>query len=134
MYYLKLLKWLNIYKIHIVNSKPYSNLNLCLHNSSVQLLYYYFVSLGIAPTRNCTHFLKIVFVFTGGGFYSYYLLQGNKSDKERKIKRKKLSFMHTKRFNTFLNDRCNSVRVQFHVNLLFHIKKIIKWLKCIRYH
>ena len=37
----------------------------------------------------------------GGGFYSYYIHQGNKSDKERKIVRKKLSFMHTKRLNTF---------------------------------
>ena len=34
---------------------------------------------------------------------------------ERKIVRKKLSFMHTKRFNNFLKDRCNSVWVQFHV-------------------
>ena len=40
----------------------------------------------------CTHFLKI-------GFYSYYIHQGNKSDKERKIERKKKSFMHTNRFN-----------------------------------
>ena len=30
-----------------------------------------------------------------------YVHQGNKSDKERKIIRKKLSFMHTKSFNTF---------------------------------
>ena len=46
-------------------------------------------SLGIAPTRDCTHFSKIEFVFAGGGFYSYYIHQGNKSDKERKIVRKK---------------------------------------------
>ena len=59
---------------------------------------YIFGSLGIAPTRNCTHFLKIGFVVAGGGFYSYYIQRGNKSDKERKIVRK-LSFMHTKRFN-----------------------------------
>ena len=44
---------------------------------------------------------KIGFVFAGGGFYSYYIHKGNKSDKERKIIRKKLSLMHTKRFNTF---------------------------------
>ena len=55
-------------------------------------------SLGIAPTRNCTHFLKIGFVVARGGFYSNYIHQGNKSDKERKIGRKKLSFMHRKRF------------------------------------
>ena len=65
------------------------------------VLYNLYGSLGIAPTRNCTHFLKIGFVVAGGGFYSYYIHQGNKSDKERKIVRKKLSFMHTKRFNTF---------------------------------
>ena len=46
-------------------------------------------SLGIAPTRNCTHFLKIGFVDAGGGFYFYYIHQGNKSDKDRKIVRKK---------------------------------------------
>ena len=38
----------------------------------------------------------------GGGLYSYYIHQGNKSETERKIVRKKFSFMHTKRFNTFL--------------------------------
>ena len=45
--------------------------------------------LGYAPTRNCTHFLKIGFVIDKGRFYSYYFHQGNKSDKERKIVRKK---------------------------------------------
>ena len=57
--------------------------------------------LGITPTQNCTHFLKIGFVVAKGGFYSYYIHQGNESDKERKILRKKLGFMHTKRFYTF---------------------------------
>ena len=42
-------------------------------------------SLGIAPTRNCTHFLKIEFVVARGGFYSYYIHQGNKSEIERKL-------------------------------------------------
>ena len=37
----------------------------------------------------------------GGGFHSYHIHKGNKSDKERKIVRKRLSFMHTKIFNTF---------------------------------
>jgi hypothetical protein len=32
---------------------------------------------------------------------TYYIHQGNKSDKERKIVIKKLSYMHTKRFNIF---------------------------------
>ena len=67
-------------------------------------------------TLYCTHFLKIGFVVAGGGFYSYHIHQGNKSYKQRKIVRKKLSFMPIKRFNTFLKYRCNSVGVQFHVN------------------
>ena len=37
-----------------------------------------------------------------GGAYPFYINQGNKSYKERRIGRKKLSFMHTKRFNKFL--------------------------------
>ena len=47
-------------------------------------------SLGIAPTLNCTHFLKIGFMVAGGGFYSYDIHQGNKSDQERKIVKVKL--------------------------------------------
>ena len=38
------------------------------------------------------HFLKITFVVAGDGFYSYYIHQGHKSDKERKIVRKNLIF------------------------------------------
>ena len=38
-------------------------------------------SLGIAPTGNCTHFLKIGFVVAEGGFNSYYIHQWDKSDK-----------------------------------------------------
>ena len=37
----------------------------------------------------------------GAGFHSYYIHQGNKSNEERKNVRKKLSFMRTKRFDTF---------------------------------
>ena len=44
---------------------------------------------------------KIGFVVAGGGFYSYHIHQGNKSDKERKIVRKKFSFINANRFNTF---------------------------------
>ena len=66
-------------------------------------------SLGIAPTRNRTLFLKIGVVVAGGGFYAYYIHQGNKADEEREILRKK-SFMRTKRFNTFLK-RCGQFRV-----------------------
>ena len=58
-------------------------------------------SLGIAPTLDCTHFLKIGFVIAGGGLYSYHIHQGNKSDRGRKIVRKKLSFTHTKILKTF---------------------------------
>ena len=55
-------------------------------------------SLGIAPTRNFTHFPKIGIVVAGERFYSYYIHQKQKSGKEKKIVRKKLSFMHTKIF------------------------------------
>ena len=48
-------------------------------------------SLGIAPKRDCTHFLKIGFVVARGWFYSCYIYQGYKYDKERKIVRNKLS-------------------------------------------
>ena len=61
----------------------------------------YLGSLGIAPTRDYIHFLKIGFLVAGVGLYSYYIHQGNRLDKERKIVRKRLSFMHTKRLNTF---------------------------------
>jgi hypothetical protein len=43
----------------------------------------------MASTQDCTHFHKIGFMVAGGGFYSYYIHQGNKLDKERKIVRKK---------------------------------------------
>ena len=59
---------------------------------------------GISPT------FLIEFGVAGGGFYFYYIHQGNKSDKERKIARKKLIFLHTKRFNNFFKRW-----VQFHV-------------------
>ena len=58
----------------------------------VTLVYIYIYkskgSLGIVPTRNCTHFLKNGFVVAVGGFYSYYIHQGNKSDKEKKFQKK----------------------------------------------
>ena len=61
---------------------------------------------GIAPTL-----VKIGSCFPrGASFYSYHIHQRNKSDKERKIVRKKLRFMHTKRINTF-----RKRWVQFHV-------------------
>jgi hypothetical protein len=58
-------------------------------------------SQGIAPTRDLTCFLKILFLVAGGWFYSNYILQGYKTDKEWKILRKKLSFMYTKSFNIY---------------------------------
>ena len=39
--------------------------------NSIQLLDEVNGSLGFAPTRNCTHCIKIGFVVAGGGFYSY---------------------------------------------------------------
>ena len=46
---------------------------------------------GIGPT-----FLKLDSWSPVGRVYSYYIHQGNKSDKERKIERQKSSFMATK--------------------------------------
>ena len=48
-------------------------------------------------TWYCTHFLKIGFVVAGGGFYSYFIHQGNRS--YRKVNCK---FYAYKRFITFL--------------------------------
>ena len=59
------------------------------------------VHLVLHPHRIAPTFLKIGFVVAGVGYCSYHIHPGNKSDKERKIVRKKLSFLHTKRFNTF---------------------------------
>ena len=47
----------------------------------------------------------------GGGLYSYSKHKGDKTDKEKKIVRLKLSFMHSKRFN-----RLFQKWVQFHVH------------------
>ena len=69
-----------------------------------------FGSLVIEPTRDCTLFLKIGFGVAGGGFYSYYI---NKLDEERRIVRKKLSFMHIKRFITFFK-----IMVQFRMGAI----------------
>ena len=59
------------------------------------------VHLVLHPHGIETTFLKLDSRSSGAGFYFYYIHQENKSDKERKIARKKMSFMHTKRFNTF---------------------------------
>ena len=75
-------------------------------------------SLGIAPTWGCTNFLKIGFVVL---FLSYP--PGSKADQERKIVRKKLGFMHIKRFITFLKNMsaipcgCNSPSTDKHYSL-----------------
>ena len=55
-------------------------------------MYVYYGSRGIAPTRNCTHFLKIRFVVAGGGFYSYYNHQCIRLDKEGENCEKKVKF------------------------------------------
>ena len=67
----------------------FRDLNNPLHKfkSKKKISYPFNGSLGIATTRNCTHFPKIRFVVAGGGFHSYHIHQGNKSDKERKIVR-----------------------------------------------
>ena len=51
-------------------------------------------------------------------------MQGNTSDKERKIVRKKLSFMHTKRFNTVFKRW-----VQFRVGAVPRLPKSTKKVK-----
>ena len=66
--------------------------------------------IGIAPTRNSSHFLKIGFVVAGAGFIPSKL-EINQIGKY-KI-RKKLSFMHIKIFNTFLK-----LWLQFHVGAI----------------
>ena len=43
------------------------------------------VHLVLHPREIAATFLKLFFVVAGGGFYSYYIHQGNKSDKERKL-------------------------------------------------
>ena len=50
--------------------------------------------MGIAPTRDCIHFLKDLFVVIGDVFYAYHIQQG-------KSQEKKFNFMHTKKFNNF---------------------------------
>ena len=74
-------------------------------------------------THTELHFLQIGFVIAGGGFYSYYIHQGNKSDIERKIVRNKLSFTHTKIFNTFFK-----TWVQFCVGAIPRLPVILTWI------
>ena len=78
------------YLVHYQSMKE-SSTQACQLPQTISLVSFCKIgSLGIAPTRNCTHFLKIGFWSTGAGFFPYYIHQGNKSDKERQ----KLSFMH----------------------------------------
>ena len=46
---------------------------------------YYSGLLGIAPTRNCTNFLKIVFAVAMGGFYSIISTKGINQIKKEKL-------------------------------------------------
>ena len=78
-------------------------------------------SLGIAPTLDWTNFLKIEFVIASGGFYSFYLHQGNKSDKERKIVEKSKVLCIKKDLIHFFESGRNSMWVQFHV---FHVGEL----------
>ena len=71
---------------------------------------------GIAHTSS-----KFYSGLPGAGFYFYYIHQGKRSDKERKIE--KLSAMHTKRFNTYFKRWVQLIDisiVQFHVYPLIH--------------
>ena len=74
--------------------EPYNKLNkeeTQILNSLIHLVLH---PHGIAPT-----FLKLDSWLPGAGFYSYYIHQGNKSDKERKIVRKN-------RVLCILKDKC----------------------------
>ena len=77
------------------------------------------VPLVLHPHGIVTSFLKLD-SWSWGRVYCYYMHQGNEIDKEMKIVRKKLSFMPTKRCNTFLKYGCDPVWVQFHVNPYFY--------------
>ena len=92
---------------------------------NVQENIHFYGSLGIAPTRNYTHFLKIGFVVAGGGFYSYFIHQRNKSDKKRKIVRKKLSLCIQKDTQIF------KICVQFRVGAIPHLPFL--WMRAIQH-
>ena len=79
-------------------------------------------SCGIDPTRNCIHFLKNGMMVAGGRFYSYYIHPEHKSDKEKKIVRKKLSFILTKRFRKLF-----SKWVQFRVGAILRLPGLYIW-------
>ena len=78
------------------------NIFLVRSSSYHQLIWHISVHLVLHQHWIGPTFLKLGSWSPGAGFYSYYIHQGNKSHKERKIVRKQLCFMHTKRFNTFL--------------------------------
>ena len=62
----------------------------------------------------------------GAGFI-HYITQGKKSDKERKIVRRKLSVIKKQDLIYFLKDGGNSVGVQFHV-YHFNVPKILSFI------
>ena len=82
------------------------------------------VHLVLHPHEIASTFLKIRFVVAG--FYSYYIHQKNKLDKERKIVRKKLSLMYTKRFKIFYKRW-----VQFRVGAIPRLPQAVPL--CIKY-
>ena len=100
--------WKEIYhsNVNLVRNRLFSNLfwlslickPILMFRNTCVWVHLVFQPPGIAPT-----FLKLDSwsPLARGGFYSYYIHQRNISDKERKIVWKKLSFKHTKRFNTF---------------------------------
>ena len=72
-------------------------------------------SLSIEPIRNCFNFLRIAFVIAGGKFYFYYIHQGKRSDKERKIVKKNQVLCVQKDIINCLKDDWHSMWVQFYV-------------------
>ena len=66
-------------------------------------MYFLLGSLVIAPTQDSTHFLKIRFWSLLAGFTPIIsTMQWNKSDKERKIARKKVNFYRHRRYVIFV--------------------------------
>ena len=59
-------------------------------NFNLRFTWYCIYTLHLQSKMNCTHFLKIGLVVAQGGFYVYYIHQGNTSDKERKLLEKKV--------------------------------------------
>jgi hypothetical protein len=83
----------------------------------ITYILYSMVHLVLHPQGIALTFLKLDSWSPGEGFYSYYIHQGNYSDKKKENLNKKVKlYAYKKIFFFFLKDRCNSVWVQFNVS------------------